>query len=115
MRQPKTCSEADSRFSIFHARFSQLADVLEQAGIVGWRPRYSVRYWCFVAPIDDASRGFSFNADGPLDMRMDPTQGLSAAEWLNTAGEEDIAKVLFVHGEERILAALPKILSPPAR
>jgi 16S rRNA (cytosine1402-N4)-methyltransferase len=94
-------AQADPRFSIFHARFSQLADVLEQAGIVGGAQGILLDIGVSSPQIDDASRGFSFNSDGPLDMRMDPTQGLSAAEWLNTSVEEDIAKVLFVHGEER--------------
>ena len=94
-------AQADPRFSIFHARFSQLAGVLEQAGVVGGAQGILLDIGVSSPQIDDASRGFSFNADGPLDMRMDPTQGLSAAEWLNTAVEEDIAKVLFVHGEER--------------
>ena len=51
--------------------------------------------------LDDASRGFSFMRDGPLDMRMDSTQGLSAAEWLAEAKESEIAKVLKEYGEER--------------
>ena len=94
-------AHADSRFSIFHARFSQLSDVLDQAGVVGGAQGILLDIGVSSPQIDDATRGFSFNADGPLDMRMDPTEGLSAAEWLNTAVEEDIAKVLFVHGEER--------------
>lgn len=51
--------------------------------------------------LDDAARGFSFNKDGPLDMRMDPTSGISAAQWLATAQEEEIARVLFEYGEEK--------------
>lgn len=51
--------------------------------------------------LDDAARGFSFTRDGPLDMRMDPQSGPSAAQWLAEAGEEDIANVLFEYGEER--------------
>lgn len=51
--------------------------------------------------LDDASRGFSFMKPGPLDMRMDTTRGVSAAEWLQTAKEEEIAKVLKEYGEER--------------
>jgi 16S rRNA (cytosine1402-N4)-methyltransferase len=51
--------------------------------------------------LDDAERGFSFMKNGPLDMRMDPTQGQSAAQWLNTAAEDDIAFVLKTYGEER--------------
>lgn len=51
--------------------------------------------------IDDPERGFSFMKTGPLDMRMDPTQGMTAAQWLNTAKAEDIAHVLKEYGEER--------------
>jgi len=51
--------------------------------------------------LDDASRGFSFSEDGPLDMRMDPSSGISAARWLETAAESDIRHVLKTFGEER--------------
>lgn len=51
--------------------------------------------------LDDAARGFSFQSEGPLDMRMDPTSGESVAEWLAHADEADIARVLFEYGEER--------------
>ncbi len=51
--------------------------------------------------LDVAARGFSFGKDGPLDMRMDPETGESAAQWLAHASEKDIADVLWIHGEER--------------
>jgi len=51
--------------------------------------------------IDDAARGFSFQQNGPLDMRMNPEQGESAAEWLARADEAEIARVLWEYGEER--------------
>jgi hypothetical protein len=51
--------------------------------------------------LDDPARGFSFRADGPLDMRMDPSQGMSAAEWLAVADENQIKEVIRGYGEER--------------
>ncbi len=51
--------------------------------------------------LDNSRRGFSFRADGPLDMRMDPTHGVSAAQWLADASEQEIARVLREYGEER--------------
>ena len=51
--------------------------------------------------LDDADRGFSFMKNGPLDMRMDNSSGLSAAQWLDKAEAEEIAKVLKEYGEER--------------
>ena len=52
--------------------------------------------------LDVAERGFSFGKDGPLDMRMDPDSGESAAQWLARAGEAEIADVLWTYGEERM-------------
>ena len=52
--------------------------------------------------LDDSARGFSFQADGPLDMRMDSRQGLSAADLLNTLSEKEIADILYRFGEERL-------------
>lgn len=51
--------------------------------------------------LDEAQRGFSFSADGPLDMRMDPTRGETAAGWLNRATEQEIREVIGTYGEER--------------
>lgn len=86
----------DARVTVIHAAFSAIAScgaqdvdgVLFDLGISS-------------PQVDDASRGFSFRHDGPLDMRMDPRTSPSAAEWLATANESDIADVLFRYGEER--------------
>ena len=90
---------SDSRFQMMASRFDCLPQVVEQAG----RPIDGLMLDLGVSSpqLDDAARGFSFLRDGPLDMRMDPTQGESVAEWLSHAAEKDIANVLYRYGEER--------------
>jgi 16S rRNA (cytosine1402-N4)-methyltransferase len=60
--------------------------------------------------LDTAERGFSFQLEGPIDMRMDPTTGQSAGEWLNTAKEADIAYVLKTYGEERFSGRIARAI-----
>ena len=86
----------DPRFSFFRLRFSQLAQVV-QANVQGMLFDLGVSS----PQLDDATRGFSFRADAPLDMRMDPTAGASAAQWLAAAQEEEIREVIRHYGEER--------------
>ena len=90
---------SDSRFHMVANRFDCLPQVVEQAG----RPIDGLLLDLGVSSpqLDDAARGFSFLRDGPLDMRMEPTQGESVAEWLSHAAEKDIANVLYRYGEER--------------
>jgi len=91
---------ADARFSITHAPFSALAQALDEKGAA------QVQGMLFdlgvsSPQLDDPARGFSFRDDGPLDMRMDPSQGMSAAEWLAVAEENQIKEVIRGYGEER--------------
>ena len=90
---------ADTRVAIRHASFAGLADWEETAGGLD-----GVLFDLGVSSpqLDEPARGFSFQADGPLDMRMDPTRGTSAADWLAGAGEAEIADVLWQLGEERM-------------
>jgi 16S rRNA (cytosine1402-N4)-methyltransferase len=60
--------------------------------------------------VDDAARGFSFRNDGPLDMRMDTTRGMSAAEWLATETEQTLEKVIKEYGEERFAFQIAKAI-----
>ena len=90
----------DQRFTFTQARFSELGKVLAQRGIEHV-DGILLDLGVSSPQLDLADRGFSFNADGPLDMRMNPAEGQSAADWLNTAQENDIAKVLWQFGEER--------------
>jgi 16S rRNA (cytosine1402-N4)-methyltransferase len=89
---------ADPRVSIHHGNFSGLAEWDATAeGLDGVLLDLGVSS----PQLDEAARGFSFMADAPLDMRMDPTQGESAADFLTRADEREIADVLWIYGEER--------------
>jgi 16S rRNA (cytosine1402-N4)-methyltransferase len=88
---------ADPRFSFTRARFSDLSKVLGEKQVDGLLFDLGVSS----PQLDEAGRGFSFRLDGPLDMRMDPTSGVSAAQWLAEAQEEEIREVIRGYGEER--------------
>ena len=60
--------------------------------------------------LDDSIRGFSFQSDGPLDMRMDTSSGFSAAEWLNSASEIEISDVLYEYGDEKASRKIAKAI-----
>jgi len=90
---------ADPRVAIRHASFAELSDWEEtKSGLDGVLFDLGVSS----PQLDEPSRGFSFQADGPLDMRMDPTRGSSAADWLAGASDAEIADVLWQLGEERM-------------
>lgn len=92
---------ADVRFHITHSPFAALARIAEEQAILGKIDGILLDLGVSSPQLDDAERGFSFMRDGPLDMRMDPTSGMSAAEWLATADVEDITFVLREYGEEK--------------
>ncbi|MGQ0651493.1 MAG: 16S rRNA (cytosine(1402)-N(4))-methyltransferase RsmH [Betaproteobacteria bacterium] len=87
----------DPRFTFVRARFSQVADVLGSRRADGMLFDLGVSS----PQLEEPARGFSFRADGPLDMRMDPSEGESAAQWLATAEEQEIRGVIRSYGEER--------------
>jgi len=93
-------ARSDRRFRFEHSAFSRLPEVLEALGVDSV---HGVLLDLGVSSpqLDDSSRGFSFLRDGPLDMRMDTAGGITAAEWLARAGEEEIARVLRDFGDER--------------
>jgi 16S rRNA (cytosine1402-N4)-methyltransferase len=100
---------ADARFSIAHTTFSQMAVTLAALGIE--RVDGVLLDLGVSSPqIDAPARGFSFRFDGPLDMRMDPTRGESAAEFLARADERHIAEVIRDYGEERFALQVAKAL-----
>lgn len=91
----------DSRFRILHRPFSRLGEILDAEGVAGGVDGILLDIGVSSPQLEDPARGFSFRADGPLDMRMDPGEGISAADWLAAAGEQEIADVLWRYGEER--------------
>ena len=100
---------ADPRFAIEHASFAQMAERLAARGIA--RVDGVLLDLGVSSPqIDDPARGFSFRFDAPLDMRMDPTRGETAADFLARAGAREIAEVLREHGEERAAVRIAKAL-----
>jgi 16S rRNA (cytosine1402-N4)-methyltransferase len=99
----------DRRLTSAHARFSELQATLDalRAG-----PADGVLFDLGVSSpqLGDPRRGFGFRIDGPLDMRMDPTQGVGAAEWLERADEAEIREVIRDYGEERFAKQIAKAI-----
>lgn len=91
----------DPRFEIHHCPFADMAQVVAEQGLLGQVDGILLDLGVSSPQLDDADRGFSFMRDGPLDMRMDPTSGISAADWLASADVEDITFVLREYGEEK--------------
>ena len=91
----------DPRFTIVHGPFSGLAEYIKELDLAGQIDGVLLDLGVSSPQLDDAERGFSFMRDGPLDMRMDPTSGISAAEWLATADVDDIGWGLKTFGEEK--------------
>lgn len=104
----------DERFQIVAARFSRLDEVLDGLGI-GQVDGVLLDLGVSSPQLDDAARGFSFRQDGPLDMRMDPAQGMSAAQWLQQSSEHDIAEALRNYGEERFAVPIAKAIAARCR
>ncbi len=91
----------DPRFHITRSSFAQLSELVTQYDMMGRVDGLLLDLGVSSPQLDDAQRGFSFQQDGPLDMRMDQSRHPSAAEWLATAKDDEIADVLWQYGEER--------------
>ena len=97
------------RFKIIHASFADLQQELEARGI-GLVDGVMADLGVSSPQLDEAERGFSFMRNGPLDMRMDNSQGLTAAEWLVDIEEEELANIIFKYGEERYSRRIAKAI-----
>lgn len=93
--------EQDKRLTVWRGAFTMLERIAQQENITGHVNGVLLDLGVSSPQLDDAERGFSFQHDGPLDMRMDPDSGISAADWLMQTPQDDIARVLREYGEER--------------
>lgn len=91
----------DERFVMEHVPFSRLREIVSRRGLLGRVQGVLLDLGVSSPQLDDPARGFSFAQDGPLDMRMNPETGETAAGWLRRARVEEIAEVLWSYGEER--------------
>ncbi|RUO26628.1 16S rRNA (cytosine(1402)-N(4))-methyltransferase [Aliidiomarina minuta] len=105
-RDPRAAQAASEladnpHFRFIQAPFSTLAEVAQREQLTGQVDGILFDLGVSSPQLDDAERGFSFMRDGPLDMRMNPEQGISASEWINTASMDDMVYVFKHYGEER--------------
>ena len=113
-RDPQAAEAAaaitDTRFHFAHTRFSRLSATLAAMGVTC--PQGLLLDLGVSSPqIDAAERGFSWRADAPLDMRMDTSCGITAAQWLASATVEELARVIREYGEERFAASIAKAIT----
>jgi 16S rRNA (cytosine1402-N4)-methyltransferase len=96
----------DQRLRIVHDSFAQMDQYAEPASVDGILLDLGISS----PQVDEPHRGFSFRKDGPLDMRMNTDQGLTASEWLEQASQEDITRVIKTYGEERFAFQIAKAI-----
>lgn len=102
--------QQDPRFELVHGEFAELKNYAIERKFLGKVDGLLLDLGVSSPQLDEAARGFSFQSDGPLDMRMDPTRGSSAAEWLEQVDEKDLKKVLSQLGEERFAGRIARAI-----
>ena len=96
----------DSRVALIRNDFAELATCMGERGLTGQVDGLLLDLGVSSPQLDEADRGFSFLRDGPLDMRMDPDKGVSAAEWLQSVEKKDLIRTLKILGEETSAARI---------
>jgi len=107
--------DRDPRVAIHAGSYAGAGRVAEELGIHGRVNGVLLDLGVSSAQLDDPARGFSFRHDGPLDMRMDPAAGESAADWLARAPEQELVRVLREYGEERFAARIARAIAAERR
>jgi 16S rRNA (cytosine1402-N4)-methyltransferase len=100
----------DERFEIIKGSFTMLMQHVKRHEVEAQVAGILFDFGVSSPQLDDAERGFSFRFDAPLDMRMNPSEGQTVAEWLNHARETDIANVIYEYGEERASRRIAKAI-----
>lgn len=103
-------SQLDARLEFVKGEISDIRHIAAERGLQGKVDGLLFDLGVSSPQLDDAERGFSFQVDGPLDMRMDPTTGTSAADWLASVDERTLKKVLAQYGEERSAGRIAKAI-----
>lgn len=106
----RTLEQEDSRFQIVQDSFAAMSEHIPSVFGVDKVDGIMMDLGVSSPQLDDAERGFSFMNDGPLDMRMNPDQGVSAAEWIATVDEKELADVMYQFGEERFSRRIAKAI-----
>ncbi len=110
LRSARALAAADPRVQVLDGAFSGFPARVESLGLRGLVDGCLLDVGVSSPQLDDARRGFSFRRDGPLDMRMDPSTGQAAADWIATAREDEIVRVLFEYGEERFARRIARAI-----
>ena len=100
--------ENDLRFELIKDEMSELKNIVKEKSLSGKIDGVIFDLGVSSPQLDQALRGFSFQKDGPLDMRMDTTKGITAAEWLSSVSEDQLRKVLFQYGEEKFSSRIAR-------
>jgi 16S rRNA (cytosine1402-N4)-methyltransferase len=115
-RDPQAIAQVDAallqdpRFELVHGEFAELKNYAVERKFLGKVDGLLLDLGVSSPQLDEAARGFSFQSDGPLDMRMDPGSGISAAAWLEQVDEKDLKKVLSQLGEERFAGRIARAI-----
>jgi 16S rRNA (cytosine1402-N4)-methyltransferase len=101
---------ADERFKLKHSCFSRLESIVESEKLSGKIDGILLDLGVSSPQLDNPERGFSFLRDGPLDMRMDGSTGVSAGQWLASVDEKDLVNVLFEYGEDKFARRIARAI-----
>ena len=103
-------AQQDTRIVVAQGSFGDIGTIATAKGIAGKVDGVLLDLGVSSPQLDDSERGFSFLHDGPLDMRMDASAGVSAADWINAASESEISRVILRYGEERSARRIAKAI-----